>query len=234
MSEDYERTAPRSDPSPGDTTAREAPMTGGDTAYEEVGYDRQGSRNPEPALGETDVPSSVTTSSTATGPGATAYGSTDESSTPDVAKDQAKQVGQEAVAGGQHVAGVTAEQDLASELGSMVDRSDASDTRPAQRRPSPARRPAGPTRSPGGWRTTSRPTSSARCRGSPVSGRGVPGTRCRRRSAGRTADPWAGVGPRLRHVDLHDLDDRHHHHVCSASRRSLRRPVRHTLRGLPR
>lgn len=172
MSDDYERTAPRIDPSLGETGAREAPMTGGDTAYGGVGY-----------------PTPTTTSSPGTGPGATGYGSTGESSTTDVVKVQASQVGQEAVAGGQHVAGVAAEQtknvaseagaqaqnllsearsqlsdqaaaqqnnlaswlpDLATELGSMVDRSDASDA-PSGTATGLARQASGRAHSVAGW-----------------------------------------------------------------------------------
>ena len=147
-------------------------MTGGDTAYVGVGY-----------------PTPTTTSSPGTGPGATGYGSTGESSTTDVVKVQASQVGQEAVAGGQHVAGVAAEQtknvaseagaqaqnllsearsqlsdqaaaqqnnlaswlpDLATELGSMVDRSDASDA-PSGTATGLARQASGRAHSVAGW-----------------------------------------------------------------------------------
>lgn len=115
MSND-DRTAPGSGAF-SDNVGSQAPRLSGDTGYEEVGFSEEVGIESAPVG---DVYEPVTTSYVS--PASASAGSETPSSTTDVAKDQAQQVGQEAVGSGQHVAGVAADQakTVAAEAGTQA------------------------------------------------------------------------------------------------------------------
>lgn len=118
MSEDFERRTARTQADEAGALTGEDPLAGGDLTHRETGY-QTGSAgdDPDEAAGLAGGSGLSSPSSGSAAYVSDADGST--SSTTDVAKEQGQQVGQEAVAGGQQVVGVAADQakNVVSEAG---------------------------------------------------------------------------------------------------------------------